>query len=115
MRERTTYDRATLEYDVEHERALIEALTETIFKESLVSDCNAAVFRTGEIAQALLTVLACTLAMSPSATRSPSALRETCDNFSKILRRKVSAAETNPDLHEFLRRTRWGTGTVGNA
>ena len=111
----TSYKRATLEYDVEHERALIEALTETIFKASLVTDANVGVFRTGEIAQALLTMLACTLAISPSAVRSPAAIRKTCDDFGKSLRRKVSAVEQSADMQEFLRRTFRGGDVAGNA
>jgi len=110
-----TYARAALEYDVEHEQFLIEALTETIFKASMVTDANVAVFRTAEIAQALLTLLSCTLAMSPSATRSPNAIRKTCDDFGKTLRRKVSAVERNADMQEFMRRTFRGGGTEGTA
>ena len=63
-----TFARATLEYDEAHERALLEAITQAIFETSRVSDCNAAIIRTGEAAQALLTALACVLAMSPSVT-----------------------------------------------
>ena len=111
----TTYARATLEYDTEHERALLDAITQAIFETSRVSDCNAVVIRTGEAAQALLTALACVLAMSPSATRSPSALRKTCDDFSKSLRRKVGAAEQNSDLQEFMRRTFSDSDAEGNA
>ena len=111
----TTFAKATLEYDTEHERALLEAITESIFETSRVSDCNAVVIRTGEAAQALLTALACVLAMSPSATRSPSALRKTCDDFSKSLRRKVGAAEQDLALQEFMCRTFRGSGVKGNA
>ena len=71
----TTFARATLEYDKAHERALMEAITRTIFESSTVSDANAIVIRTGEAAEALLTVLAGILAMSPAATRSPTAIR----------------------------------------
>ena len=86
----TTFAKATLEYDAEHERALLEAITEAIFEASRVSDCNAVVIRTGEAAQALLTALACVLAMSPSATRSPAAIRKTVDELGKRLRRRVA-------------------------
>jgi hypothetical protein len=111
----TTFARATLEYDKDHERALLEAITEAIFEASRISDCHAVVIRTGEAAQALLTALACFLAMSPAATRSPSALRKTCDDFSKSLRRKVAAAEKNSDLQEFVRRSFWGDDVGGSA
>src|SRR4029077_9842498 len=46
----TTSDRATSAYD--HERALMEAITRTIFETSAVSDADAIVIRTAECAQA---------------------------------------------------------------
>ena len=111
----TTFARATLEYDEEHERALLEAITEAIFETSRVSDCNAVVIRTGEAAQALLTALACVLAMSPSVTRSPAAIRKTVDDLGKRLRRRVASAEQSPDLKDFVRRSFWNTDEGGNA
>jgi len=108
----TTFARATLEYDKAHERALVEAITRAILESSTVSDANAIVIRT---AAALLTVLAGTFAMSPSATRSPTAIRKTIDDFGKRLRRKISAAEASEDLQEFMRRTFRGTDTAGSA
>ena len=72
----TTYAKAVLEYDEAHEQALMEAVTAAIFDASKVSDCNAIIIRTGEAAEALLTVLAGVLAMSPSVTRSPTAIRQ---------------------------------------
>ena len=107
----TTFAKATLEYDAEHERALLEA----IFEASRVSDCNAVVIRTGEAAQALLTALACALAMSPSATRSPAAIRKTVDELGKRLRRRVASAEQNPGLKDVVRRSFWNTDEGGNA
>ena len=111
----TTYDRATSAYDKNHERALMEAITAAIFETSAVSDANAIILRTAETAEALLTVLAGTLAMSPSATRSPTAIRKTIDDLGKRLRRQVAAAEQNADIQEFVRRTFNGTGTGGTA
>jgi hypothetical protein len=90
---RTTYAKATLEYDPQHEKALLKAITEAIFLTSMVSDVNVAAIRTGECAEALLTVLAGVLAMSPSATRSPAAIRKTVDDLGKRLRSKVAAGE----------------------
>ena len=80
-----------------------------------MSDANAIVIRTGEAAEALLTVLAGILAMSPAATRSPTAIRETVDELGKRLRRQIAAAEQNADIQEFARRTFNGTGTEGTA
>ena len=113
--DRTTYAKAVLEYDEEHERALLDAITQAIFETSRVSDANAIVIRTGEAAQALLTALACVLAMSPSATRSPTAIRKTVDDLGKRLRRRVASAEQSPDLKDFVRRSFWNTDEGGNA
>jgi len=112
---RTTYARAALEYDREHEQALLEAITKAIFEASMVSDCNAVVIRTGEAAEALLTALACVLAMSPTVTRSLAAIRKTVDDLGKRLRRRVASAEQSPDLKDFVRRSFRGDGTGGNA
>ena len=83
----TTFARATLEYDKAHERALMEAITRAIFESSTVSDANAIVIRTAEAAEAVLTVLAGILAMSPAAIRSPTAIHKTVDEFGKRLPR----------------------------
>jgi hypothetical protein len=112
---KTTYARAALEYDPDHERVLMEAITAAIFEASLVTDANAIVIRTGEAAEALLAVLAGVLAMSPSVTRSPTALRMHLDELGKRLRRKVAAAETDGDLRDVMRRTFRGDGTEGSA
>jgi hypothetical protein len=112
---KTTFARATLEYDAEHEQALLTAITTAIFEASVVSDANAIVIRTGEATQALLTALACILAMSPSATRSPAAIRKTVDNLGKRLRKRVANAEQSPDLGDFVRRSFWNTDEGGNA
>ena len=102
----TTFARAMLDYDEAHERAVIEAITRAIFESSTVSDTNAIVIRTGEAAEVLLTVLAGILAMSPAATRSPTAIRRTLDDLGgKRLRRQIAAAERSEDPQEFTRRT----------
>ena len=111
----TTFARATLEYDKDHEHALLEAITRAIFELSTVSDANAIVIRTGEAAEALLTVLAGILAMSPSATRSPTAIRRTVDDLGKRLRRQIAAAEASEDLQDFIRRTFRGNDLEGTA
>ena len=109
----TTFARAMLDYDEAHERALIEAITRAIFESSTVSDANAIVLRTAETAEALLKMLAGIPAMSPSVTRSPAAIRKTVEELG--LCRRVSAAEQNADMREFLRRTFRDGGTEGNA
>ena len=106
----TTYDRATSAYDKDHERALMEAITRTIFETSAVSDADAIVIRTAECAQALVIVLAGVLAMSPAATRSP-----TANDLCKRLRRQIAAAEASEDLQEFISRTFRGNDVEGTA
>jgi hypothetical protein len=101
---RTTYARAVLGYDEAHETELMKAITEVIVTTSMVSDANVAAIRTGECTEALLTILASILAMSPSVTRSPTAIRNTIDEIGKRLRRKIAAAEASEDLQDFLRR-----------
>jgi hypothetical protein len=111
----TTLARATLEYDAEHERTLMEAVTTAIFNASKVSDCNAVVIRTGEATSALMTVLANILALSPSVCRSPTAIRKTVDDLGKRLRRRVASAEQNPGLKDVVRRGFWSTDEGGHA
>jgi hypothetical protein len=111
----TTFDRATAGYDAEFEQGLVDALLQAIADASKVSDMDAPVLRTGEAASALLTCLAIVLAMSPSATRSPSALRQTLDALGKRLRQRLAVAEADAGLQEFLRRVFHGTGTDGTA
>ena len=112
---RTTYARAVLEYDKQHEDELLSAITKAIVGTSMVSDCNAAVIRTGEIVEALVTVLVSVLAMSPSVSRSPTAIRKTVDDLGKRLRSRIAAAENNADLHGFIRRMFRGTNVEGSA
>jgi hypothetical protein len=115
MSNRTSYERATLKYDPEHECALVEALTETIFEVSRISDCDTIILRTAELASALTTILATALALSPSATRSPIALRHTLDELGKRLRRKIAHAASGPDFREFKDRIFHNDREGGNA
>src|SRR5262245_42597620 len=98
---RTTYERAVAAYDAALAHALVEEITTTIFDVSRTTDANCVALRTGETVSALLTVLASTLALSPAAVRSPTALRRTIDELGKRLRRKVAAAANNPDFAAF--------------
>jgi hypothetical protein len=111
----TTYARATLEYDRDHERALMEAVTAAIFEASKVSDADAIIIRTAEAAAALVTVLAGVLALSPAVVRSPTAVRKVVDDIGKRLRRQIAEAERNEDVQEFARSIFRGTDTEGNA
>ena len=112
----TTYDRATSAYDKVHERALMEAITRTIFETSAVSDADAIVIRPAECSHDMVIVLACFLALSPAATRSPAAIRRTLDDLGgKRLRRQIAAAERSEDPQEFIRRTFRGNDVEGTA
>jgi hypothetical protein len=111
----TTYDRATSAYDKDHERALMEAITRTIFETSAVSDADAIFIRTAECAQALVIVLDGVLAMSPAATRSPTAIRRTIDDLGKRLRRQIAVTEASEDLQEFISWTFRGNDVEGIA
>jgi hypothetical protein len=110
-----TYARAQAGYDREHERRLMEAITLTIAENSRLADCNVMCLRTAEQTNALITVLAATLAMSPAATRSPAAIRHLTDEIGKRLRRCIAAAEGNADFADFLKRCFHGPGVGGRA
>jgi hypothetical protein len=60
-----------------------------------------AVIRTGEMTSALLTYLASAIALSPSSTRSPTAIRNTIEELRRRLFTCVSAARQSPDFHDF--------------
>jgi hypothetical protein len=92
-------DRATTAYDPEHEKAIGDALITTIIEQSMVD--GVMVIRTGEIAAALTSVLAMTLALSPSVVRSPAAIREISERVRKKLMRQVHAADRDPTLFDF--------------
>jgi hypothetical protein len=55
------------------------------------------VLRNGETASALLTVLAATLAMSPAACRSPSAVRKLTDEIRRRLLLRVNRGKADAD------------------
>ena len=100
---RTTFARATREYDPEFERTIAAAVSTAIAQVSLVTDANAMVLRTGEIIAALTTVLASTIALSPAITRSPTQVREFLAENAKRLQRQTMQAVDRPK-HETLSR-----------
>jgi hypothetical protein len=110
-----TYARAAAGYDDNFERELVAAFLEAITSESRLTDCNVIAIRTAETASALLSALAFILALSPAASRSPTAIRKTMDELSKRLRRRVAAAESNQDLQDFIKRTFRGSDVGGHA
>jgi hypothetical protein len=97
---RGDYERAQLGYDDKHEKALIEEFLQAIVKVSLISNPPVLVLRTGEIANALTTVLTMTLAMSPSVVRSPHAIRDITDR----MRKRLIKGAADPAMRDFLDR-----------
>jgi hypothetical protein len=74
-------DRAVAGYDEKHEYDLVDAITTAIAETSMISHANAMVIGTGETASAFLSCLATILAMSPSAVRTPAAIRKAIEEL----------------------------------
>jgi hypothetical protein len=81
----TTYERATRDYDEDHERRLADEILQIVVRTSKVDDANVIIIRTSEVIEALAKTLALTLALSPYA-RSPTKLRTATDALAKRLR-----------------------------
>src|SRR5215813_6241842 len=88
---RTTYERATRDYDEEFKRALISEIINAIAKASMVTDANIMALRVGETCEALISCLISFAAMSPHFD-TPSHLREFAETLAKRFRREVSRA-----------------------
>jgi hypothetical protein len=87
-------------YDEAHERALVDAITTAITNASMVSDPRCMVLRTGEVTAALLTCLASAIALSPSAVRSPTAIRQICGQLRRRLIKRVGDARADADFRD---------------
>ena len=100
---RTTYERATREYDEEFKRALVSEILTAICKASMVTDPELRVMalRTGETVEALTTLLISFAAMSPHFD-TPSHLREFAENTAKRIRREVSRARAEGFGEDFI-------------
>jgi hypothetical protein len=112
---RTSYAQAIREYDPTFERTLVEEITLAIGRASICSDADVLALRTGETASALLTVFAATLALSPEAARSPTAIRKTVDELAKRLRLRVAKAQASAEVQDFARRCFHGNDVGGSA
>src|SRR3954452_9936859 len=110
---RTTLAHAAAGRDDKFEAALVAAVLTAIASASRVTDANCIAIRTGESASALVTCLAAILAMSPAATRSPTAQRELIANPAKRLRRRTAAAAASPEFADFLKRRCFRGGDEG--
>jgi hypothetical protein len=98
------FERATSGYDDKHERALADAIVTAIAKTSLMGDPAVLVLRLAEISTALQTVLGLALGLSPSAVRSPKAIREITDRIRRRLVKSVGKAAADPTMQDFLAR-----------
>ena len=88
---RNDLERARAGYDDAHEEALVEAITRAVFAASVISEPPVTVLRTGELTNAL----------SPSAVRSPAAIRKTTNSLWRWLLKRVAAARANADFGDF--------------
>ena len=107
---RTTYDRATREYDEEFKRGLIAEIITAIAKTSMVTAANVMALRVGETVEALTTVMISFLAMSPTFD-TPSHLREFAGELAKRVRREVAKAQAEGFCNDFV----FGARRGGNA
>jgi hypothetical protein len=107
---RTTYERATREYDETFKRDPVSAITTTIFEASMVTDPELRVLavRVGETCEALLSCLISFAAMSPQFD-TPSHLREFAESTAKRIRRDVAQARAKGVFDQF------GAARGGNA
>jgi hypothetical protein len=101
------FQHALAGYDEQFERKLVDAITEAIASTSMLTDADVhpvIALRLGETANALTTVLAAALALSPVATRSPKAIRQLADGFRRKLTARVRQAELDPLFADFKNR-----------
>jgi hypothetical protein len=95
-------------FDPAFDRKLVEQIASAIVEASFV-DAGAGhsvlALRLGETANALTTVLANILALSPNAMRSPSAIREIADGVHQKLVARLRQAERDPTFFDFKART----------
>jgi hypothetical protein len=100
-RPRFTFERAAAGFDEDFEHLLTGEIMRAIAAASMVSDPPCMVLRTGEMTSALLTVLASAIALSPSAMRSPSAIRQICDDLRRRLIKRVAGSRASADFRDF--------------
>jgi hypothetical protein len=99
MSQNTILARALGGYDEAFERKMADAIITAIGDASRIDDCI--VIRTGESAAALTSVLASVLALSPSAARSPTAIRKLAESFRRKVMAQTRGAESSPDFYAF--------------
>ena len=98
---RTSYERATREYDEDFKRALITEIVSAIFVASKCTDANVVALRVGETTEALISCLCATAALSPHFD-TPSHLRKFAEHVEKRIRREVSKARAEGYAQDFV-------------
>jgi hypothetical protein len=109
---RTSYERATREYDCEFQRRLTGEILNAIAQASIVSDPDLRIMalRTGETLEALTTCLISFAAMSPHFD-VPSHLREFAETLAKRIRRDVAKVRAEGGLgRDFIVGAQWHAG-----
>jgi hypothetical protein len=99
MSRRDSLARAMAGHDKAFEARLVDEITEAIADTSLTADADGhqvLALRLGETANALTTVLASTLALSPSSARSSKSIKQIAIAFREKLRAQVRQAERDP-------------------
>jgi hypothetical protein len=106
---RTTYERATREYD-DFRRSLIAEIVTAIFVASKCTDANVVALRVQETIEALTSCLCATAALSPHFD-TPSHLRDFAEATAKRIRREVSKARAEGYAQDFVFGARRGGNT----
>jgi hypothetical protein len=99
--------RALAGYDRAFEARLVDEITEAIANASMLTDGDGhrvMALRLGECANALTTVLASTLALSPGSVRSSKAIKQLAAAFRSKLLTRVRQAERDPLFADFKNR-----------
>jgi len=115
MSRRTTFQRAASGYDPDFENTLVDAIAATIGEVLMVTDADCIAIRTAETASALVAPLAVVFALSPAASRSPTAVRKTVDELGKRLRCRLTAVNADPHLQGFIKRISHGNDVESSA
>jgi hypothetical protein len=107
---RTSYERATREYDEDFRQHLVGEIITAIVQASICSDDTTPrimALRTGETCEALISCLISFAAMSPHFD-TPSHLREFAETLAKRFRREVARARAEGYCEDFIFGTRRG-------
>jgi hypothetical protein len=97
-------ERAQLGYDEQHRDDLVAAIMDAIKAASTIADPPVMMLRTGELTDALITVLALIMALSPPAVRSPAAIRKTTEVLRQRLQARVAAARASAEFQDLEKR-----------